>query len=94
MKCIGTSTESHSQSKCPNHHRNLFSVCAKFGAFKNYRSGPLKCTFYYLFLVPVLTGSSFFFMTVLSCCAGDLVCILRGQKGEEDAENSKLLLLI
>lgn len=60
-------TESHSQSECLNHHRNLFCVCAKFGAFKNNRSGPLKCTFYYLFLVPVLTGSRFFFMTVLLC---------------------------
>lgn len=56
MKFIGTSTESHSQSKCLNHHINVSSVCAKFGAFKNNRSGPLKCMFYYLFLVPVLTG--------------------------------------
>lgn len=66
-KRIGTITGSHSQSKSLNRHRNLYSACAKFAAFKDNRSGPLQCTFSYFFLVPVLTGSGFSFMTVLLC---------------------------
>lgn len=64
-KCIGTITESHSQAKSLNRHRNLSSACAKCAAFKNNRSGPLQCTFSYFFLVPVLTGSGFSLMSCL-----------------------------
>lgn len=80
-KCIGTVTESHSQSKRLNHHWNLFSAYAKFAAFKNNRSGPLQCTFSYLFLVPVLAGSGFFFMTVL-LCSRPRCCLQRPKRWE------------